>query len=395
MTSVRTRRYTNTTNSNSLASFLGKEISNTRALSKNRATMASLLMGTMEQNNNSCKELITTLHQRDKKVSHKSNLSYFLNISFPNKKNCRVSNAAFTKVRIKIPKLFVKNAKKTEHRADGNKSSNSKKWCNPRDIPDKVTSLLSKNFVGKKSKTGSDAFGTMKLENTSIRAPKDSFLVRGSNASSRTEEEFGSQRSEIDGGILSKTVSEYSESSRAISICSAESLYSEDQPSNYSLSEVPSSKELLEEEVVKPIVFYQKGVQQKVCPTCERPLDTQSSIKSFLSKTTPLKPMKGKYSTSDSSSCSSGSAVVSSSSSRDGENKTSRKHYSKPKVWKSCSSERIMDIQVEKSEEEPGDKELCKKKILMGEKCRPLDDGIGKLKAEFQPKAAIVRVERP
>ncbi|PIA61247.1 hypothetical protein AQUCO_00300644v1 [Aquilegia coerulea] len=314
----------------------------------------------------------------------------------------RVSNAAFTKVRIKIPKIFVKTAKKKEHRTGGDKSStNAKKWRNPRDFPDKVTSLLSKTFVGKKSKTGSDAFGTMKSANTSICVVKDSFLIRGSNASSidvsRTEEEFGSQRSEIDGGILSKTVSEYSESSRAISICSGESLYSEDQPSNSSLSKLRSSRENLEleEEVVKPIVFYQKGVQKKVCPTCERPLDSQSSIKSFLTKNNPLKSMKGKYATSDSSSCSSGSAGVSSFSSRDGEKKritsrSSQKHFSKPKVWKSCSSERNMNIEVEKTEEEPSDKELCKKKILMGEKCRPLDDEIGNLKAEFQPKAANV-----
>ncbi|KAF9607474.1 hypothetical protein IFM89_036071 [Coptis chinensis] len=365
MTSVRTKK----SNSYTLSQLLKKDSSNTNTLSGTKATIASLF-GTPAQKNN-CKALI---------LKSDSSKSHFLNFNFLKSKSL---HEPLTKVRIKTRKLLVKTAKsvrKKEHQkkaTDGSKRSNVRKWNK------KVTSLISNTFSTKKSEEESDALGARMVENTYSCDRQDSLLRRSSNISSlmmdRTGEEYGSLRSEIIGSmVLYKTESESSESFRTPSI--GNSFNSADQLSISTFSEHPSLKEnsIIEEEDVKPIVCSEKSVQQKLCPTCNRPFEPESSIKSFLAKTKTLKFIKDKYGSSRSSNGSSKS--VPSSSGRNGKSSRTRILFVRPKAWKPYSLGKKMNTEMKTKEEEVDDKELCKKKILMGEKCRPLNDENGNQK---------------
>ncbi|KAL5701030.1 hypothetical protein ACHQM5_026412 [Ranunculus cassubicifolius] len=334
MSSVRTRN----SNSKTLASLIG---------SSPNATMASML-GTKPENEN-CR-VLSLKRDATKKITtptlnpKSSQFSYFLNIDFANTKKSK--SGGFTKVRIKIPKLFVKTLKKKQRNNSSSGDDSSKKESNVK----KVTSMLAKTFVCNKPETVfEEDYVTKKFEIASISDGKDT------NGSSLVEEEeFGSRRWEITAGSITyKTESEYSQSFRTNSI-----------GSTYSSRFVE--------------------IDEGVCPACKRPLETELATKNFVAKAKNLKASKRRSgSSSDCSSSSSTNVVLPSCITRGGDSnrgfsKSSRNLLGRTKIWRSGPLER----KGETGEGEEGDKELelCRKTILRGERCRPLEDDTDSVK---------------
>ncbi|KAF5191657.1 hypothetical protein FRX31_018753 [Thalictrum thalictroides] len=360
---VKTKNSISNSSSTKFGAFFDKSVRTVRTTNNiSKATMASPFGTTDQENNNNCN-----------KVPHKSGLSSFLNINFHKRKK----------------------SKKKDH--DVNENNNDKKTQGF--LSDQVTSPVSNTIVSKKPEIESDAFGNTKSGNGFKYDRKTSLLNRDIDGDSNvTEEDFASWHSDAIGDILFEFTSENSDqsfsSNSTTGIDQLFSLLDLQLPKvnveiEEDVKEIISSKKGVQQDDVKEIISSKKGVQQDV----ERPFKPQvpTKRKSFYKNATPLKFSKGKFRACKTSS--NGSFCVLNPKCvpdpQELQKETSPKFHVQPKLRKSYSSEKKVNADVETNEEEQGDNVLCKKKILMGRRCRPIgDDEFDYYKAEIPSKAA-------
>ncbi|KAF8387765.1 hypothetical protein HHK36_026420 [Tetracentron sinense] len=298
-----------------------------------KPTMASSHWGEMKEknsnttiNNSSCRALFRT----PSRAPPKSPLSHFINITI--KKSTSLNHSS-TNIRIKIPKLLGKTLKKKDSQSnhvDTNKNNiikNSKKWGNPRKLfPTKVSSLFANVFSKKSS-------------------------VNGGNDRSRGGSSSGDGTRNVRGNLDG-----HGNRCTGSSMRSTNSLNGVELPSEcHTLNEILKVEE--EEEKLKKQTGLARNNTQQSIVTHKPPRKLSLSFWRFFKKKIRLDFIKGKSS-------------ISSSSNGGGGGGASDSEIEKEEVVNGkARSLRNKAAKVVEDKEE-GDKELCRKRILMGERCR-------------------------
>ncbi|OVA12920.1 hypothetical protein BVC80_111g6 [Macleaya cordata] len=321
---------------------------------------------------NSCRSIIA---KRDIKAPPKS---YFLNISITTKKS-RAFNESAPKVRIKIPKLLVESIKKKQHEKNGtdvHKTSNINNSTTVKKLVDhkkllsikKVTSLLS----------------------NVIHISKKSSVTRNTSKPGRNAEECQRRRISTEDIFTKKTSLEDFEWSESSTSSSTMSLKSGDQPFSHPPKICDLLKERVEinEEDVNQFGFNPEHAKQ-IITTYKLPSSkVKMAFKSFFNKRTPFNFITGKSNSRSNSSnihnsCGRGigfkeevycKSSLKIQTAKEGD-EDDCKELCKKKILlgMKCQPLNFTGIKTAKEEDEDDCKELCKKKILLGERCRPLN----------------------
>ncbi|KAA8536787.1 hypothetical protein F0562_029265 [Nyssa sinensis] len=252
-------------------------------------------------------------------------LSYYVSIAMPQ-----------PNIKVKMPKLLMKSKQGRNHEcndsADVDHSRKKKKWAQTRRfLPKKVGSIMHSVFGNKKSQE----MCSSNCENKVVHNDCDGFKQ------SITESERVVEEDDLTKNLNGKTDSKMS-----------------DQPHLL--------KEILEVE------NNEKGKQESVMAD-KQPLKVSLSLSCFFNKKT-----KGKMNRTDSFSCSkrgdsSGNRVIGKQESSSNFSRVASSRQNGCRKIRRAKSVRKKVTKKVNEESEQGDEELCKKRILMGEKCRPLN----------------------
>nr|DAD33210.1 TPA_asm: hypothetical protein HUJ06_012061 [Nelumbo nucifera] len=327
---------------------------------------------------NNCRALVA---RRDPNNAPKSPLSYFISITIHTKKS-RALGDSLPKLRIKVPKLIGRTIQKSCQSSTGgvdtSRNNNTTKTSNnPRKLfTSKAASLISNVFGSKKSEA------TFADESEHSDSSSDD---NGGNIDnvSRNAEEIRSGRSGDKLLSIFHKLEDDSGSSHTKSMSSINSLNSGElsffpEPRS-PIWDFRNSGGNLENEdqwqsakTTKETGLNPKNAQQ-TCAACKLPLKAPNSFLGFLNRSTPLNFIKNKNNINANSDNHLGRDRHSGKKGRKSRN--SFRPLARFKINGKVDKKFSMGKQATRVDEtdDESEKELCKKKILMGERCRPLN----------------------